>query len=61
MLRYEKGVDDDIQGAANWGGGLRYEIAERLAFRWELRHVHTFEDSHDNATLTGLFTYEFAP
>jgi len=60
-LRDDKGVQDEAQSLMNWGAGLKYLLGPQLAFRAELRHVHTFQDSNDNATLTGFLTWEFMP
>lgn len=52
-------IKDDNSPLLNYGGGFHYFYSNRTIFRGDVRHLHTFSESHDNLSYVLGLTYLF--
>jgi outer membrane beta-barrel protein len=52
-------VDSDHDWAVNYGGGFKYFITDNIAFRGDIRHVITFDETYNNIVYAVGLTFSF--
>jgi len=55
----EDRLNDTSASLINYGIGFNYFLSERLTLRGDIRHLHTFSESHDNLSYLLGLTYLF--
>ena len=45
----------------NYGGGLKFFIAENLALRADIRHIYEVDDQYNNLIYSAGLVFQIAP
>lgn len=53
--------DTDADFMVNYGGGLKFFIAENLALRADIRHIYEVEDQYNNLIYSAGLVFQIAP